>query len=116
MTASAIANRCFIPRDTYEALKRAHQNATNVECREHVTLYMYRNPKEFRCFRYGDGTVSDLRLTVDTMQDLMLVRSIYAYFGHDHFTYEELLEAYSQHPEWRKMNSGIVQKVPKYRG
>ena len=58
---------------------------------------------------------SDLRWTVDTAEDLELVREIYDHFqeklGQTDFDWKEVIEAYQQNPNWRSINHQVVQKA-----
>lgn len=94
-----------------DALERAHREATDAPSREHVTAYIYRHPECFHLEGYrGEQDHSAHRWTVDTAEDFALVEKIYAYFGHDAFTWREALEVVEQHPEWQKLNAHIEQK------
>lgn len=104
---------------TYTALKQAYLNAVDAECKEHVTLYMYKNVSEFNCLLYSDSTLQDhsnLRWTVDTKEDYELVKSIYHYFGEKQFHYEDILNAYECNPSWNEINSAVQQKKINYKG
>jgi spore coat polysaccharide biosynthesis protein SpsF len=61
----------------------------------------------------GVGNTTDYsnqRWTLDTEEDLQFVRCIYNYFGHDRFTWKEVLDALNDHPDWLKINQHIKQK------
>ncbi len=53
-----------------EALERAHVEAKGGDEREHVTLYLYRHPEQFRLGSF------ERRLTVDTMEDFVQVERL----------------------------------------
>jgi len=71
---------------TRTALIRAAHEAHHAEDREHVTLYVRRNPRTFRVI-VAPAPVPlrrpDLRVTVDTAADLEHVRELYARTGED---------------------------------
>ncbi len=95
----------------FEALERAHREATDPASREHVTAYIYRHPETFRLEGYsGAEDHSAHRWTVDTPEDFALVEKIYAHFGHDEFSWREVLTLIEQNPEWSKLNAHIEQK------
>ena len=79
--------------------------------REHVTLQIYRNPS-----LYMIGSVqpsedhSSLRWTVDTMDDLRLINSIYRHFGSGRFRWRNIVDAYRENPHWLTINQNISQK------
>ncbi len=54
--------------------------------------------------------VSHLRWTVDTPEDLALIRVVYEYFGHGDFTWQQVLKAFEEHPEWTAINQHVQQK------
>ncbi len=98
---------------TFAALRRAWEEDDNRAWREHVTPYLYRHPDLFRLKGVRpDEDFSDMRWTVDTAQDLELVRRIYAGFdGDDHFTWREVLALLKNHPEWIAINRDVPQKT-----
>jgi spore coat polysaccharide biosynthesis protein SpsF len=67
---------------TFEALRKAHEKSGKSHQREHVTYYMIENPEEFETvFISCDENLSHLRVTVDQVEDLNLVRQIVDRFG-----------------------------------
>lgn len=71
---------------TRAALIRAAHEAHHAEDREHVTLYVRRNPQAFRVIvspAPAPLRCPDLRVTVDTAADLAHVRELYARTGED---------------------------------
>jgi len=96
---------------SFKALERAWLEDGNAAWREHVTPYIYRHPELFTLHAVTNETdCSDLRLTVDTAEDLELARRIYACFGHDGFSWQEVPDVLKIHPEWQEINRHIVQK------
>lgn len=96
----------------FSALERAWQDDKNVEWREHVTLYIKRHPELFRSKSVSNGQdYSWMRWTVDTPEDLEFVRRIYAHFGHDRFSWGDVVLALEQHPEWLATNRHVQQKA-----
>lgn len=87
---------------TFNALGRAWHEDTNPTWREHVTPYIYRHPEKFRIAGVTNSIdYSSIRLTVDTAEDLDFVRRIFKYFGHDHFSWDELLALLQKYPVTR---------------
>jgi len=114
--ANTLAPRTF-PRglDTevmsFEALKRAWTEAKEPSEREHVTLYIYKHPEIFNIYKLtNDVDYSYMRWTVDTKEDLEFVRRIFEHFGHDRFSWQQVLAVLEQHPEWLEINKHIRQK------
>ncbi len=95
----------------FDALERAWREDKNPAWREHVTPYIYRHPKEF-CLRpvVHDKDYSYMRWTVDTADDLALIRKIYDHFGHDEFSWEDVLSLLEEKPELLEINSHVLQK------
>lgn len=104
---------------TYRALKTAYLEATDKECLEHVTPYLYRNKNKFkveRAERVG-ADHSDLRWTLDTSQDYVLLQKIYERMYTDDenvFSYEEIIKQYTD--DWKATNAGIRQVEVQYKG
>lgn len=104
----------------FKTLKEAYENATDKECLEHVTPYMSKNPDRFNSLRVkciGDDN-SDLRWTMDTEEDYKLIKDIYEalYKEGKVFSYDEVLEEYKDHDNWREMNTNIRQIEILYKG
>ena len=94
-----------------DVLERAWREDRNPAWREHVTPYIYRNPDRFRIHNVVSPVdYSAMRWTVDTQEDLAFVRQIYDYFGHDRFSWREVLKVLEEHPEWVEINRGVRQK------
>jgi len=97
---------------TFEALACAWLEDENPLWREHVTPYIYRHPEKFTLKAVAnEKNYSSMRWTVDTAQDLAFVRQIYNYFGHDRFSWKEVLAVLEEHPEWLEINRHVKQKV-----
>lgn len=95
-----------------EALAQAWREDDNPVWREHVTPYMYRHPDLFRV--KGIPLPQDLshhRWTVDTAEDVELVRRIYLALGRDDFTWREVFDIVVANPSWPRINSHVLQKL-----
>ena len=96
----------------FDVLERAWREDLNPAWREHVTPYIQRNPDLFRVHGVTNKVdYSHMRWTVDTPEDLAFVRCIYDHFGHDRFSWREVLVVLGQHPEWLEINRQVHQKV-----
>jgi spore coat polysaccharide biosynthesis protein SpsF len=95
------------------ALESAYHEGRLEYEREHVTPFLYRHPERFKVgqwvFREDRG---DERWTVDTPEDLELVRRIIEalYPRKPEFTLVDILELLDRHPGWRQINTHIIQK------
>jgi len=95
----------------FDALERAWREDDSHAWREHVTPYIYRHPEKFALRAVvNDKDYSHMRWTVDTVDDLAFVRRIYDYFGHDAFSWQDVLSTLEEHPEWLEINRHVVQK------
>lgn len=111
-------NRRTLPRglDTeivrFDTLERTWREAKTAAQREHVTPYIYGNPHLFQLHSvYHPTDLSNLRWTVDTTEDLEFARLVYDHFGHDRFSWQEVLKLLEIHPDWQEINRHIEQKV-----
>lgn len=94
-----------------EALERSDSETKDAAEREHVTRYIRNNPELFRTASItNDEDLSDFRWTVDEPEDLELIRKIYEHFGRHDFSWEELIEAFRENPEWEEINRGVREK------
>lgn len=97
---------------TFGALERAWREDNDCSLREHATPYIYRNPETFRLHRVANEVdLSHHRWTLDTPEDLALIRAVYSHFGNDEFTWTDVLPFLDQHPEIMKINRDIDQKT-----
>jgi spore coat polysaccharide biosynthesis protein SpsF len=96
---------------SFEALEKAWKEDTNPAWREHVTTYFLKNPQLFRIGSL-DYTCShsSMRLTVDTPEDLALIRLIFETFGHNDFSWKDAVKLLERNPGWLDINKGIVQR------
>jgi spore coat polysaccharide biosynthesis protein SpsF (cytidylyltransferase family) len=97
---------------TIETLRRVQDMADQPYQREHVTPLVYERPDIFRSYSVkGDRDLSHLRWTVDTPDDLKLIRAIYAHFeNRDDFGWREALELVDSRPELAKIYAHVEQK------
>lgn len=82
---------------------------------EHVSLYIYQHPKRFTLRNIESGLprfVSDLRLTLDTPEDLTLIRTVFEelYPVKPEFTLSDILALFERRPELADINREIRQK------
>jgi spore coat polysaccharide biosynthesis protein SpsF len=97
---------------TFRALETCWKEDGNPAHREHVTQYILRHPALFRIHGVVNATdLSRHRWTVDTVEDLTLVRRIYDHFGDRTFSWEEVLLFLGAHPQLEEINRHVVQKV-----
>ncbi len=98
----------------FETLKVLWQEDQNPAWREHVTQFLHHHPERFVIHGVlNDRDLSGMRWTVDTPEDFDLVRRIYREFGHDRFSWQEVLTLLEQNPRWLEINRHVPQKVVK---
>lgn len=96
----------------FDALQRAWREDANPASREHVTPYIYGSAGRFRLHGVTDADDhSALRWTVDTPEDLALVRRIFDHFGHDRFSWLDALALLAAHADWLQLNQHVQQKA-----
>lgn len=95
-----------------EALRKVQALATENYQREHVTPVFYERQDIFRIVSVqAERDFSQYRWTIDTKEDLHLIREIYAQFANDdHFGWRAVLELMQHRPELARINANIVQK------
>ncbi len=114
--ASNILDRTF-PRGldteimTRAVLELAWSEAVEQPDREHVTRFIWRQPGRFRLLSVsGDRDNSRYRWTVDTQEDLLLVRRIFGEFGESNFTTDDVLALMAANPSLAAINAKVEQK------
>jgi len=98
---------------SFATLGRAWQEARKPHEREHVTPYVYQHPAEFKLLSVtGEADHSAHRWTVDTPEDLELVRAIYSRLkGNSTFGWRDVLEVLDCEPGLMELNRSVVQKA-----
>jgi len=98
---------------SHTTLERAWREASEPYQRVHVTPYVYQHPERFRLVNVeAPSDLSAHRWTVDTPEDLELVRRIYADLGsEDSFGWREALDLVRSDPPRFLVNSHIQQKA-----
>ncbi len=98
-----------------DALERCARLATSTPAREHVTWFMHTERPELFVRRsvVDEANHADLRWTVDTPDDLALVRAIYELAGPSEapLAYAELVAEVVRRPRLLSMNADVRQKA-----
>jgi spore coat polysaccharide biosynthesis protein SpsF len=96
---------------TRAALETAWSEAQKPHQREHVMPFFYENPDRFRILHIKHHpNVGNYRWTVDTPEDLDLLRQVVAHFSDDTFPWQQVLALFYQYPELAKINATIAHK------
>lgn len=97
-----------------DVLERAARLGHSAEAREHVTWFINRERPDLfvRLSIEDEQDNSDLRWTVDTTEDLEMVRRVYEglALGDTRLPYRQVLAYVRAHPEVSAINAGVVQK------
>lgn len=97
---------------SFAALERAWNEADQPYQREHVLPYLYEEPGRFsiRVIDH-DPDYGHYRWTVDTAEDLRLVRVILQHLDDpDNFSWLDIIELFETHPELSKINAHVEHK------
>jgi spore coat polysaccharide biosynthesis protein SpsF len=95
---------------TFSALETAWREANQPHQREHVMPFLYEQGDRFRILLVNhDPDYGHLRWTVDTSQDLKLLRTIYGRFdGRDDFSWMDVLDLFGREPELAEINAQVL--------
>jgi len=101
-----------------ETLEKINFIVNAPEDREHVTLYIKEHPEFFKIQNIKAEAFGlnypNIRLTVDTEEDLELMRSLHKNLGDlEKLKIKGVIEFLNTHPELSKINAHIKQKIPK---
>lgn len=96
-----------------DVLERCARLATSQPAREHVTYFLHRErPDLFVTRQVTRATdASDLRWTVDTDEDLAMMRALYSELGAASATTDEIIAALRKRPDLIALNQHIAQKA-----
>jgi len=98
---------------SFKALQEAFLKAREAYEREHVTVYLYRHPKQFKLQNISSPIpLAHHRWTVDTLEDFQLIKLILEalYQTQPYFRLQEVIALLQKHPEWGQINAHIQQK------
>lgn len=94
------------------ALHDAHRNALDAAEREHVTPYLY-NDRSGRVSTHAltrDRDASSYRVTLDTPDDLTVIRRLIEEHGAAQLDASEIIDVLDAHPELARINAHVEQK------
>lgn len=100
---------------TLDALKQVAETTDDPMAHEHVTIYIYSHPDDYRCewidcpdFIQGRH---DIRLTVDTLEDFVNAQKVYTDLKEEHpdFGLEEVVDYIDQHEELKSSMKRIIE-------
>ncbi len=99
----------------FNALEKAHKNATKDYEKEHVTPYISRNPQIFKINIIKapkELYAPDIRITLDTEEDYALLCAVfdYLYPKNKYFNAYDIVNLFNQKPWLKLVNKKIIQK------
>ena len=97
----------------FDVLEYAYKNATEKYEREHVTYYIYTHPEKFQLHNVeakGKLNRPDIRITVDTAEDYILIEKIFTYFDRIDFKTEEVIDLLDGSQELMSINKDVKHK------
>jgi spore coat polysaccharide biosynthesis protein SpsF len=97
---------------SFAGLELAWREAALPHQREHVMPFFYEQPERFHILLVNHSVdYGTLRWTVDTADDLELLRQIYAHFGdRNDFSWLDVLELFERQPELAQINAQVPPK------
>lgn len=99
---------------SFKSLERAFNEAVSKRDEEHVTPYIWDNPNLFRLYQCKcDIDYSQLRWTLDTIEDFELITKIYNELykkDKSYFNMMDILNLYKKYPKLININQDIEQK------
>ncbi|WBW95451.1 glycosyltransferase family protein [Oceanirhabdus sp. W0125-5] len=95
-----------------EALNRVYEKVNKDEFKEHVTLYMYKHPEEFKVGHVKGEAIYNkpYRLCVDTDEDFKLINEIFKYFQDEYISSKDVIKFLDNNTDMVKINCKINQK------
>ena len=93
---------------TFHALEQSWKVAQLQSEKEHVTPFIKKNPKSFKQYNLeSDKNKSNIRITLDVHEDLMLIRNIVSKISNRPILYNDLMELFEREPEILAINKNI---------
>ena len=98
----------------FQSLEKANKLTKNSYDKEHVTAYIYKNPKKFKIKNVGlKKKILNYRLVLDYIEDFKLISKILKHFNKQRkdFTLKDIIKYINRNPILKKKNS---QNLTKY--
>lgn len=96
---------------SFHALETAWKEGYLPSEREHVTPYLWKNPKKFKlCNVRYDRDLSEHRWTLDYAEDWVFIQQVYEFLYPEkkNFSMQDVLQLMEEKPYLRGLNAGIV--------
>jgi spore coat polysaccharide biosynthesis protein SpsF len=96
---------------TMAALETAWREAQKPHQREHVMPFFYEHADRFRILHIKHSPdYGQYRWTVDTPEDLELLRQVVSHFEDDKFSWDEVLALFKENPDLARINASVTHK------
>ncbi|HOY38379.1 MAG TPA: glycosyltransferase family protein [Bacteroidales bacterium] len=97
---------------SFELLEEAYNNAQSPKEKEHVTPYIHQNVPGNIIIKtlYREPTRNEYRLSVDTNEDLILVKTLIENYDCRNKPMDEIIDILDKNPELVAINNRITQK------
>jgi glutamate-1-semialdehyde 2,1-aminomutase len=92
----------------FQTLENAWLKSTESHDREHVMPFVRKLAAERSSALSSPVNHSDIRVTLDEPDDLVVIKEVFTYFGRDDFTYEELSQLIEGSPHLFTANSHLI--------
>jgi len=94
---------------SFSTLETAWQNAKKPSEREHVTPYLFNNPKKFKIFNIEySKNISHLRWTVDMEQDLQFVKAVVSKIPKRPILMKDIISLLEKEPDLVNINKDYI--------
>ena len=99
----------------FNTLEEAYKNAEKDYEKEHVTPYIYKNPRIFKINKVKapkDLYAPDIRITLDTEEDYTLLCAIFdcLYHKNEYFNAYDIVNLFKEKPWLKMINKKVIQK------
>ncbi len=89
---------------SYKSLETSYLNSSSKIEKEHITQFIRKRPNEFKLVNLSSkNNLSDIRITIDEKEDLILVRKIIDALGNE-ASYKDIENLFISSPELKKIN------------
>lgn len=93
---------------SFISLEKAWKEAKLKSEREHVTPYIWKNDKLFKIVNlFNKKDLSNIRLTIDEKEDLVLIKEIIKYIDIEDFTLEDIILTIENNPSMLEINNKL---------
>jgi len=101
---------------SFAALERMWNEGKEQDDREHVTIYLRKNPEKFSASNVeGENDYSQYRLTLDVQKDYELIKAVYeALDEKEVLKLDSIIKFLEKNPELAKINQEVEQKHGKF--